>query len=95
MLPTRCPSTLTMEARRAAEGLLGVSHLCTKKEIAKAYRKKALLAHPDKGGSEAHFTALTDVVTQSAGAQFVLGGQMQVQQRWHSNFAVPVHLNAF
>ena len=60
MLPTRCPSTLTMEARRAAEGLLGVSHLCTKKEIAKAYRKKALLAHPDKGGSEAHFTALTD-----------------------------------
>ena len=46
--------------RREAEAVLGASHLCTPKELAKCYRKKALLAHPDKGGSEAQFQRISD-----------------------------------
>ena len=39
--------------------ILGVSRNATKKEITKAYRKKALKEHPDKGGDEEEFKKLT------------------------------------
>lgn len=39
--------------------LLGVDRNSSTKEIKKAYRKKAMKAHPDKGGDEEHFKELT------------------------------------
>lgn len=39
--------------------LLGLSPNCSADEIAKAYRKKALVHHPDKGGDARKFQAIT------------------------------------
>jgi DnaJ-class molecular chaperone len=39
-------------------GVLGVARTATPDEIKRAYRQKALSAHPDKGGDEAAFQAL-------------------------------------
>lgn len=40
--------------------ILGVKRGSSKEEITKAYRKKALLNHPDKGGDKAKFQQLLD-----------------------------------
>jgi len=39
--------------------LLGVKRGATKEEVRKAYRRKAKISHPDKGGSAEAFSALT------------------------------------
>lgn len=43
--------------------LLGVKKDATDKEIKKAYRKKALKEHPDKGGDEDKFKEITKAQT--------------------------------
>ena len=43
--------------------VLGVSPNATAKEIKKAYRKKALEHHPDKGGDEETFKAIAEAWT--------------------------------
>ena len=43
--------------------VLGVSPNATAKEIKKAYRKKALEHHPDKGGDEETFKAVAEAWT--------------------------------
>ena len=40
--------------------LLGIDRACTKSEITKAYRKKAMIMHPDKGGDEEEFKSLVE-----------------------------------
>ena len=39
--------------------LLGIKRGATKEEVRKAYRRKAKVSHPDKGGSAEAFSALT------------------------------------
>ena len=45
---------------RAAGQLLGVDPKASKEEIKKAYKKKALKSHPDKGGSDEMFQRVAD-----------------------------------
>ena len=46
--------------REAALGLLGVGRDATNEEVRKAYHRKALASHPDKGGSAAAFQAVKE-----------------------------------
>ena len=39
--------------------ILGINHNCNDNDIKKAYRKKAMLHHPDKGGNEQDFKNIT------------------------------------
>jgi len=46
--------------RETALGLLGVGRDATNEEVRKAYHRKALASHPDKGGSAAAFQAVKE-----------------------------------
>ena len=52
--PSRPTSPLKDEPRNPYE-ILGVSSACSFREMSLAYRKKALIQHPDKGGTVASF----------------------------------------
>jgi len=53
--------------------VLGVSESASQDEIKKAYRKKAIESHPDKGGNEEEFKKIT-------GAYDVLGDENKRRQ---------------
>ena len=53
--------TMSQQDMELAYKILGVSPSCTWDEIEQAYRKKAQVHHPDKGGDEDAMRVLNDV----------------------------------
>jgi len=72
---TTAPTAAERGAARRALGLYdGASSTPTAAALSKAYKRAALLAHPDKGGSAAQFQRISDAYALLSAARDDVGG---------------------